>query len=336
MSLETTFSPLRQDGRPLRAMVIATSLAEESDQVVRAGLAATRAAGARAHLVHAVEPEAVRVSVEEGVGPVDERMLIALSKEELQRQLERLGIVKSELAGAHVLAGAPHRVITAVAQQAGADLIVIGATGAGPWAAELLGSTADRVLRQASCPVLVVRGELRVPPRHVLAPVDLSTLSGDAFHCGLHLLAQLGAGEETQVRAVYALSLLDALEARRRGGRASLAAIEGEAAAKLQRFVLENRPLTAVHLTTHVLPGEARREILRALTEGEADLVIVGSHGRGGLDRLLLGSVASSVARKAPCSVLVVPPEAAFAEGLAVVVASATEPHFHAEPAAVA
>lgn len=54
----------------------------------------------------------------------------------------------------------------------------------GPFAAELLGSTADRVLRKASCPVLIVRGELPVPPRRVLAPVDPSTLSGDSFRCG--------------------------------------------------------------------------------------------------------------------------------------------------------
>src|SRR5436305_984241 len=54
--------------------------------------------------------------------------------------------------------------------------------------------------------VRVVRAGLRVPPRRVLAAVDLSTLSGDAFRCGLHLLGQLGDPEEVQVQAVYALS----------------------------------------------------------------------------------------------------------------------------------
>jgi nucleotide-binding universal stress UspA family protein len=66
---------------------------------------------------------------------------------------------------------------------------------------------------------------------------------------------------------------------------------------------------------TAVLSGEPRVEILRELEERPADLVVLGTHGRGGWDRLVLGSVASTVARKALCSVLVVPPEAALAEG---------------------
>lgn len=51
---------------------------------------------------------------------------------------------------------------------------------------------------------------------------------------------------------------------------------------------------------------------------------MLGPHGRGGLDRLVLGSVASTVARKAPCSVLLISPDAAFAEGLSEAVASQT------------
>lgn len=58
--------------------------------------------------------------------------------------------------------------------------------------------------------------------------------------------------------------------------------------------------------------GEPREEILAALAEKQADLAILGTHGRSGFDRLLLGSVASEVMRLAGCNLLVVPPEASL------------------------
>lgn len=326
MSLETSLGPLVRPHRPLRTVLIGTTLAEESDTVVRAGLAAARAAGARVHLVHAAEAEPRRTGYDIGAGPVVDREQVARLGEELSRQAQRLGVQPQELAAAEVRVGAAHRILTQAAQQARADLIVVGATGSGPFATELLGSTADRVLRQALCPVLVVRGELRMPPRVVLAPVDLSTLSGDAFHCGLHLLGQLAGTPETEVRAVFALSFLATL--------GDLPRARHAAAEELQRFVLENRPEVPFHVDAAVLEGDPRTEILRALEQRPADLVILGSHGRSGLDRLMLGSVASTVARKAPCSVLVISPEAALEEGLASAVKAQTMPAWHHETAA--
>jgi nucleotide-binding universal stress UspA family protein len=318
--------------RPLRTVLIGTSLEEESDQVVRSGLTLARAAGGRVYLVHAMAVQPPLVGFEAALGPELTQEQIAWRKKKLQQQIERLGIGASELAGVAVLTGAPYRVLTDAAQTVGADLIVVGATGSGPLAAELLGSTADRVLRKAACPVLMLRGEFQVPPRRVLAPVDLSTLSGDAFRCGLDLLSQI-AGAETEVRAIYALSFLDALAIQHEGPAAgsSLEQVERFEAEELRRFVLENRSEAPFHVNTAVVPGEARFEILNELAEHPADLVMLGTHGRGGLDRLVLGSVASTVARKAPCSVLLISPEAALAQGLAEAVAVQTTPAWHRE-----
>ncbi|MFP5285894.1 MAG: universal stress protein, partial [Thermoanaerobaculia bacterium] len=142
----------------IETVLIGTSLGEESDQVVRSGLSVARAAGARAFLVHAAQLEPLLAGYD--AGAFLEREQIAECYEELHRQIERLGLGKPELAGSKVQAGAPHRVLTNTAKEIAADLIVVGATGSGPFAAELLGSTADRVLRKSPCPVLVVRGEL--------------------------------------------------------------------------------------------------------------------------------------------------------------------------------
>jgi nucleotide-binding universal stress UspA family protein len=314
-------------------VLIGTSLQDESDQVVRSGLAAARAAGGRVYLVHVALAEPLPVGFEGGLGPGFIEEQIAQAEERLRQQIERLGIHKTELAGAVVRTGAPHRVLIEAAQTVGADLIVVGATGSGPFAAELLGSTADRVLRKASCPVLVVRGELKLPLRRVLAPVDLSPLSADAFHCGLDLLGQLAKGQETEVQAVYALSFLDLLAMRQEGEEISGEQLERSAGDELRRFVLENRGEAPLPLKTAVLPGEARFEILHELSERPADLVMLGTQGRGGLDRLVLGSVAATVARKAPCSVLLISPEASLAQGLAEAVANLATPAWHREPA---
>ena len=317
----------------IETVLIGTSLGEESDQVVRSGLAVARAAGARVFLVHAAQLEPLLVGYEAGAGSAFEGEQIAQCGEELRRQIERLGVDELELAGSRVVAGAPYRVLTEIAQQVGADLIVVGATGSGPFAAELLGSTTDRVLRKASCPVLIVRGELPVPPRRVLAPVDLSPLSGDSFRCGLQILAQLAGSAQIQVRTVHALSLLDALAFRQRTGT-SVEQAERHAAAQLHQFALENRSDLPFLVETIVLPGEPRVEILRELEEHPVDLLILGTHGRGGLDRLVLGSVASTVARKASCSVLMISPEAALAEGISEAILAETAPTWHLEPAA--
>ena len=314
-------------------VLIGTSLGEESDQVVRSGLAVARAAGARAFLVHAAQPEPQLVGYEVGAGPLLDLEQIAQGEEELRRQIERLGAGGPDLVGSKVKIGAPHRILIETAEETGADLIVVGATGSGPFAAELLGSTADRVLRKAPCPVLIVRGELPVPPRRVLAPVDLSTLSGDSFRYGLQMLARLAGSAEVQVRAVHALSLLDALAFRQRTGMSVEQAAQ-HVGAHLQRFVLENRSDLPFTVETTVLPGEPRFEILREVEEHPVDLLILGTHGRGGMDRLVLGSVASTVARKAPCSVLVISPEAALAEGICEAVLTQTEPAWHLEAAA--
>jgi nucleotide-binding universal stress UspA family protein len=331
MTIQNHPSPQARSYRPLRTVLIGTSLGEESDQVVRAGLAVARAAGARVYLVHAAPLEPLPVGFDMGTGLALDGELIARNQENLTGQVERHGLRAPELAGSEVRSGAAYRVLAETAQQIGADLIVVGATECGPLAAELLGSTADRILRKASCPVLIVRGELPVPPRRVLAPVDLSPLSGDAFRCGLHLLAQLvgdAAGNaETHVRVVYALSFLDALEVRQRTGGTPLEQIEGIAAEELRRFVLANRPEAPFHVETAILQGEPRVEILRELQEQPADLVILGTHGRGGMDRLVLGSVASTISRKAPCSVLVLSPESAFGEEIADAVATQTTLH---------
>lgn len=210
MATPSSLSPPHSH-HPLRTVLVGSSLSEESDRIVRSGLALARAAGARIFLVHAAPLEPLLFGLEPPGVPVLVPELIAAREEELRRQAGRAGIGEAELAGTAVKSGPPHRVITETAARIGADLVAVGATDSGPMKAALLGSTADRVVQKAACPVLLVRGELPIPPRRVLAPVDLSILSGDALRCGLDLLRQVCGEMPVAVRAIYAVGLLEVL-----------------------------------------------------------------------------------------------------------------------------
>ena len=141
-----------------------------------------------------------------------------------------------------------------------------------------------------------------MPFRKVLVAVDGSELATAAVRAAADLASGLG-GELAIVsvfdpRVVMSIeggpSALDLVGILRDDARRSVdeAAKEAAACPPVERMVREGAPGT---------------EIRAAAAEWKADLIAIGTHGRGGLKRLLLGSTAEAVVRHAPCPVLVVP-----------------------------
>jgi nucleotide-binding universal stress UspA family protein len=290
----------------IRTVLIGTDLDSDSDALVSTSLQVARAAGARVHLAFSFAPPIAYLS-ELGAG-VNDPILAQeeqVAREALAEQARKAGITEGELHGLSVRRGAPHRMLPELAAEIGADLLIVGATGGGRLHRRL-GSTADRVLRRAHCPVLVVRGGLLVPPKKVLAPVDLSPLSAESFRRGLDVLSGLGAGTEVQseVEALFVLSVLE----RQTSFELTPEQIDRLAAEKLERFVEAHAGSRQVE--RKVRTGNTREEIFAEIAGYRPDLILLGTHGLGGFDRLAIGSVAADVTREAPCSVLVVPPEA--------------------------
>jgi len=329
----------------LRTIVIGTALTEASDQLVRNGLRVARAAGARVHLVHAFQaPLAYAGEATSLYGPE----LIEGKREErrsrLDAQVARLGIRPEELAGSSVIQGAPHFAVAETAAAVGADLIVVAAAESWGRLAKLFGSTADRLVRIASCPVLVVRGPLAVPPRHVLVGIDLSPIAAEALARGLEIVGGLGGlaaaagtaaadwrgpggGGAAQALLVVETEppLPDQVQDRSLAPIMPIAPmlpIDAATIAALHRFVAEQSP-ASWHVTPLIRTGtHAAGKLLEMAEDLDSDLVVVGTHGRQGFSRRLLGSVAEMVLRHAAISVLVVPPSARTAEATAT--ASAT------------
>lgn len=199
--------------------------------------------------------------------------------------------------------GLPSEAILREAERFGADLVVMGTHGRTGLRRLLAGSVAETVLRQAHCPVLAVRepeASYKAGGEEViLHPTDFSEGSDAALSTARALAQDRGA----RLVLVHVLPLEGVIGGNipihldDRGIRESLAAM----GRKLDGPDLKYR------VETRLAHGDPASEIARAAgDEDGVPLVVMGTHGRGGLGRMLFGSVAEAVLRHAPCPVLAV------------------------------
>jgi nucleotide-binding universal stress UspA family protein len=301
---------------PLERILVAIAGDAGDERVLAAAGALSAATGASLHLVHASEPTDADWALGAG-GPARGEGDEAIRREALGRLPAGTRVTVESRRGP------AHRVICEAAERTAPHLLVLGATRS---AGKLLGSTAERVVRKATVPVLVVRRGLAVPPRRVLAPLDLSRLSACGFHCGLAMASRFAAGAEIRATVLFAVGLLDPMAHQMREEGWSRQELETRAGARLEELVAEHLPDIAVNVETRVVLGPAREAILAAAADPETDLVVMSTHGYGGFERLVLGSVAATIVREAPCSVLLVPPEAGYRDEIAEAVLSQTAP----------
>jgi nucleotide-binding universal stress UspA family protein len=294
----------------IETILVGDALTPGSDRVVVAARDLARSLGGQLRLLHAVPRPADLVGLDGGVEALWRQRRSGVERA-LTEHATRLGIDPSELSGISCEQGVAHRLLVETARQGGADLVVVGAHE-GVALSGVFGATAARVLRYATRPVLVVRGELNRPPARVLLPVDLSPLSADAFRAGLDLVTRW-AGGSVEAEALFVLTDVD-----RRSHEAAGPGDAREASvAALFRFVAAHRGDFAGEIAQRVAEGEPRAEILQRIAVNQPGLVVLGTHGRSGFELLLMGSVAEGVVREAGCSCLVIPPDAALRAALA-------------------
>lgn len=199
--------------------------------------------------------------------------------------------------------GRAHREILAYAEEKQIELICMGAHGEGKRAQ--LGTVADRVIRQANCPVLITRPAIREQVEEkkfykVLVATDGSQCGEAAVRAAA--ARRWPAGTLIRVLTVMEpLSTLGPAATHYQHSDELLNALDKVAAAAAARLAGYDRVVDY-----EVCSGFAADTILAMAKDWDADLVMVGTHGRRGLSRLLLGSVAERVAAHAPCSVEIV------------------------------
>ncbi|HEY0557177.1 MAG TPA: universal stress protein, partial [Thermoanaerobaculia bacterium] len=253
---------------------------------------------------HVCAPETLAPEIKKGDPRQFGRHLETL-RARLAEQAHQTGL--TELPDYHpdrlrVMVGSPPTEILALAGGVKAEVVVIGAVEGGVVHHELLGATACEVIRKAPCPVLLARSASVFPPERVEIPVDFSPISAHALRQGLDLLAGAG-GVPPRTEVLFALSPIEVESSL----QFTSEQLKRMAAKELDRFLALSPP-SQVPLRQQVVVDHPRSAILSALEDRQVDLVILGTHGRGGFKRLVLGSIALEVARHARCNVLVVPP----------------------------
>ncbi|MBI3415811.1 MAG: universal stress protein [Verrucomicrobia bacterium] len=209
-----------------------------------------------------------------------------------------------------LLEGGPAFEINRLAKDSETDLIIAATHGHTGLKHLWLGSTAERIVRHAPCPVLVVRCRPTTPGfpgegvgrfLRIILAVDFS----DASRCALAYavaLAQASGGEITLIHVIepppypeFGYARIPAKEA----------ALKRNAREKLESLA-EELVHAGVKAACVIRHGNPFHEIAEQAYDQSADLIVVAAHGRGAIARALLGSTAERVVRHAPSPVLVV------------------------------
>lgn len=205
----------------------------------------------------------------------------------LKAQATEVGVINCKthlIHGQHV-----HQQILALADRLKADVIVMGRSGRRGLARMKLGHATALVIGKARCSVLVVPSKAKIRGRHILVATDGSRF-GDAAAI---TATRLGAIYESKVTVVSVTAVGESEERRAESWYAV-----GRAAGHMYE--------QGIDVNTRTLEGAPDSVITELARDQNVDLIITGSHGRTGLDRVLIGSTSERILNHTPCAVLVV------------------------------
>ena len=288
---------------PIRTVVVGVGTVAELDPVLPEAMGLAARLGARLHVAHFFErpPAALAAPAGEphGGAPDAAGGCEAALRSRLHRQV--LQFRSPERVRLHVREGPPGPRLCALAAAVRADLLVVGATRRGRLQRDVLGTTAARVLARSTAPVLVCHAPFFHEVRRVLLATDLSALSAEVHERSMDTVEALFGGSVSEVRSLVVVE--NPLAPLYPTGQEAL---ERAALAGVRRFLDERLP-RARAVEARARAGEPAREINLEAAGWNADLVVVGAHGRPGAGRFRLGSVAAAVLRGASRNVLVIP-----------------------------
>jgi nucleotide-binding universal stress UspA family protein len=263
-------------------ILIPTDGSDVATTAARYGLALAERFDASVHVLSIVDPDRF---VTDAVGDVDDliRRQRARLHDRARSVVDRIAAESAAPVETHVVEGRPSAVLASAIDDYDADLVAMGTHGRSGVDRYLFGSLAERTLRTAHVPVLAVR-----------TPVD------DATHPSIDdVLAATDGSEGAERAGAHAVAIAAAT-----GARLHVLTV-GDDDAPARSLAARARE-AGVDVTVAVRTGAPHEEILGYADEAGVDLVTLGSHGRTGVERVLLGSVAERVLRAATTPVLAV------------------------------
>ncbi|WP_298720148.1 universal stress protein [uncultured Ferrovibrio sp.] len=285
----------------MKKILVATDFSPRSDRAIRRGVLLAKDFGASLTLLHVVDndqPDRIVQAKREAATALLSEQAASLS------QIDGISCDYS------VFMDAPFAGIQQAVKTAAPDVLLIGPHRRQALRDIFVGTTAERTIRSKSAPVLMANGVPASGYRHALVAVDFSDCSRDAMRA----VVALG------LKARLAISVIHVLDNPAAGPMSKAPLTEAEA----RDYVMAEEKRAAGELTALVFDAglAPAKELVRlndrsaadivcaTAKEIGADLIVVGTHGRSGLSKLMLGSVAQEILSCAEVDVLAVPPRA--------------------------
>jgi nucleotide-binding universal stress UspA family protein len=295
----------------LKHVLVPTDFSVASEMALTYGRALANKVDATLHVLHVLDNHFLNATI------VDPIQLEAAAQWNIERRLTDADRTHLSARAVVEVSGSAGDAIVRYARRHDIGLIVAGTHGRTGMAHVLMGSVAEHVVRTSPCPVLTVRLHERdfvhpkentmIALRRILVATDFGEASDAALLYGKALACAFGA-------ALHVLHVTDNVYMRNLGGEGYVGPLPGtlqrdideQARKRLRDLLIDNdaAPLPTVPaLRTSTAPAQAIAEYAK---DCGIDLIVMGTHGRGAIGHLLMGSVAEKVVRIAPCPVLTV------------------------------
>ncbi|KKK66103.1 hypothetical protein LCGC14_2967460 [marine sediment metagenome] len=293
-----------------KRILVATDFSECSRVALDICISASKCMKTKLYILHTIEKF-----------PHDYRHLLSsTTHSNMKQKLEEEAVNKikailpEELLGSEDIVpiirfGKPFLEVIQVAKEKDVDIIAIGTHGRAGVDRIILGSVAERVVRKAHCPVMVVRSRKYIGFKRIIVPIDFS----DCSRIALEYAAATARAHRSKLTIlhVYEESFIEPyVRAANTEEEAQeiIRGIEQVNEGKYDEF-LKKIDLGGVEYDKLLRKGIPSNEIVETAREQQAQLIVVGTHGRSGIKHMLIGSDAEEVVRNAPCDIVVVKPE---------------------------
>jgi nucleotide-binding universal stress UspA family protein len=293
----------------LATILVGCDLSPSSDQALDRAIAIAELHGAKIVLVHAQADDTPLAEIDREAQQQLGEVSAAVRAHDARELADRMAKIEARGLQIDLVSriGPPEEVLAQAAADRGAELIVIGSHGHTGITRMLLGSVASSTIRHATCDVLVCRGPAaQTPFQRPLVATDFSPVSSKVL---AHAARVSAPGVAFGV--IHAWQLPTGSWGATLLGQARFPwstvrdAVLASARSLADKLVAEHEGL-GHPLQVDLVQGPPASVITHAAERAGNDLIAVGAHGRRGVRRLLLGSVAESTIRHSPCSVLVV------------------------------
>jgi nucleotide-binding universal stress UspA family protein len=293
--------------RQLKRIIVGHDLAAGGEMALKSAQVLANRCAAALRLVHVVEPLDAYQRISHPL----------TSPYTLEEIAQKTGITLQALAASPELArlqveyevrsGKPFVELIISSRAWLADLIVVG--GASRTEEPFLGGTSERILRKALVPVMVAKKPLGVEAKTFLVPTDFSSCARKAAEEAL-MLAKSFSGRVAFFHVLDLYSSYTVAYAQELGVSVPIPPPSPEELEPEWEAFLSGLPLEKVDWEKCTEEGQAASAIVHKAKQMQADMIVMGTHGRSGLPHMLLGSVAEKVVRTASCPVLTIRPEA--------------------------